>query len=345
MGMALALTAAAASFAAAMPRRVWLLIVVLAVLVATRWWGRLSGVVATATGTACALVLLAVEPAGSGIVAADVATAALLGLLGLGIAVWTGPREPARDVVPEPRRAKEEFLATVSHELRTPLNAILGWTELLRSPRSAAPHQVDRGLEVIERNARHQLAMVEELLAAADAPSSPEAWERIDLRALLAGLLSGLAPIAATARVELTTEPTPPEPTAPRHPLPEGALAQPVWVRGDPPSVRLAVRHLVENAIKFTPAGGRVRTCLRLSGDRVLLFVTDSGPGIDPCRLDEVFEPFTQQDSSSARSYGGLGLGLTISRRLIERHGGHVDVRSGASGTTFLVTLPADRSS
>jgi signal transduction histidine kinase len=336
-GAALALTAAAASFASAMPRRVWLLFVVLAVLMSTRWWGRRSGFAATATGTACALLLLAVEPNGSGIVPADLATAALLGLLGTGIAVWTGPREPAPGVIdagPDPQRAKEEFLATVSHELRTPLNAILGWTELLRAP-SGAPRQVDRGLEVIERNARRQLALVEELLAAADASPSPDAWERLDLRAMLAGLVDGLERIAATARVELSLEPAAPEPSG---------VAEPIWVHGDPPSLRLAVRHLVENAIKFTPAGGRVRTCLRQSGDRALLFVTDTGPGIEPCRIEDVFHPFTQQDSSSARPHGGLGLGLNVSRRLIERHGGHLDLRSGESGSTFLVTLPAEPS-
>jgi signal transduction histidine kinase len=332
LGAALAVTAASAPLAVGLPHRLSLLVVVLAMLVATHWWGRSAGSVATALGTGCALLLPAVGPQARGLVSADVATAAVLGLLGVAMVAWTGPhdRRPAGSA--DPRRAKEELLATVSHELRTPLNAILGWTELLRSRR--APHQIDRGLEVIDRNARRQLALVEELLAAGDAARSPEVWERLDLRALLASLLDGLEGIAAAARVELARDPT----------LAPAGVTQPIWVHGDPPSLRLAVRHLVENAIKFTPAGGRVRTCLTQSGDRALLFVTDSGPGIEPRRLDEVFEPFTQEDSSSVRSHGGLGLGLTISRRLIEHHGGHLDLRSGAAGSTFLVTLPAERS-
>ena len=126
---------------------------------------------------------------------------------------------------------KEEFLATVSHELRTPLNAILGWTELLRMPRGAAPQQVDRGLEVIERNARRQLALVDELLTAAEPETSPDAWQRLELRAMLRDLLAELAPGAAAAGVELvddgaTCAGAPPEP------------AEPVWVRGDAASLR-----------------------------------------------------------------------------------------------------------
>ena len=230
---------------------------------------------------------------------------------------------------------KEEFLATVSHELRTPLNAILGWTELLRMPRGAAPQQVDRGLEVIERNARRQLALVDELLTAAEPQSSPDAWQRFDLRAMLQDLLADLAPGGTAAGVELvddgaTCADAPPEP------------AGPVWVRGDAAGLRLALRHILDNALKYTPAGGEVRTCLRQSGEQALIFVTDTGRGIAATEVEHVFEPFSQLDSSAARTHGGLGLGLTIARRLIERHGGHVDLRSDAAvrGATVLVTLP-----
>jgi signal transduction histidine kinase len=337
LGAALALTAAAALLAVGVPlHRDGLLLFLPAILLSTRWWGRAAGYVATATAAACALLLLAARSQAAPVGIGDLGATALLGLLGGGIAAWTSRREVPTWSGGEARRAKEEFLATVSHELRTPLNAILGWTELLRTRRSVPPQQMDRGLEVIDRNARRQLALVEELLAAAaDPPASAGEWRRLDLRSMLAGLLRELESAATVAGVELTVEATC-----------AVSVAEAVWVRGDEPSLRLALRHLVENAIKFTPAGGSVRTCLRQSGDRALLFVTDTGPGIEARRLERVFEPFTQQDGSATRAHGGLGLGLSIARRLIERHGGYLDLRSGpAIGATVLVTLPAERRS
>jgi signal transduction histidine kinase len=116
-----------------------------------------------------------------------------------------------------------------------------------------------------------------------------------------------------------------------------------VWVRGDAAGLRMALRHVLDNAIRYTPAGGEVRTCLRQSGEQVLLFVSDTGRGIASTKVAHIFEPFSQLDSSPARPHGGLGLGLTIARKLIERHGGHIDLRSDAivGGSTVLVTLPA----
>jgi signal transduction histidine kinase len=336
LGAALALTAAAALFAVGLPvHRGGLLLFLVAVLVSTRWWGPAAGYVSTVTGAASALLMFAAQADEPALGVADLGVTALLGLLGAGIAAWTGARERPLPSASDSRRSKEEFLATVSHELRTPLNAILGWTELLRTRRSVPPHQIDRGLEVIDRNARRQLALVDELLAVADSPPSPQDWQRLDLRVMLAGLLRELESTATVAGVELAVEPNAAEA--------RGETA-PVWVSGDGPSLRLALHHLFENAIRFTPAGGSVRTCLRLGGDRVLLFVTDTGLGIDARHLEDVFEPFTQQDGSAARTHGGLGLGLTIARRLIERHGGHLDLQSAAAvGVTVLVTLPAER--
>jgi signal transduction histidine kinase len=137
----------------------------------------------------------------------DVVAVGLLAAVGTGIAAWIGPRQTTVGrAAADPRRLKEEFLATVSHELRTPLNAILGWTELLRTPRT--PQDVDHGLEVIERNARRQLALVDELLAVADTEIPAEGWERVDMRAMMRGLLDGLQPIASAARVGLSEEAT-----------------------------------------------------------------------------------------------------------------------------------------
>jgi signal transduction histidine kinase len=335
LGVALVLTAAAGSLAAGIPlRRGGLLLFLLVVLVATRWVGRAAGYAATATSAVAAAILLDVRVATPATASAwDAGAIVMLALVGAGIATWTGPRRrEADDDGGDSRRLKDEFLSTVSHELRTPLNAILGWTELLRMPRGVAPQHMDRGLEVIERNARRQLALVDELLAAADPASSVGEWQRLDVRALVETLVDTLQQPAAAAQVRLRDDDAPAG----------GAGEGPVWVHGDAAALRVALRHVVENAIKFTPAGGQVHTRLTRSGDRVVIVVSDTGPGIDPRFAGQVFEAFRQQDGSASRPHGGLGLGLTIARKLIERHGGHLDLRSAApgGGTTFLITLP-----
>jgi len=271
---------------------------------------------------------------------ADAAALVLLGVIGTGIAVWAWGRVPVPPPPADPRRVKEEFLATVSHELRTPLNVILGWTELLRRPRVGPPEQVDRGLEVIERNARRQLALVEELIAAAEPETSCEDWRRLDVRELVATLLDALEPIAAAAQVRLAMDGVDSPAMAEG---PSAAGADSIWVWGDAPGLRLALRHVLDNAVKYTPQGGEVRARVRQCGDRVLIFVCDTGGGIEAERVEQIFEPFQQADSSAARRFGGLGLGLTIARKVIERHGGYVDLRGNgaAAGSTVLVTLPA----
>ena len=332
IGMALALTAAAGSFALGISfGGSGMLLALLAVVIATRWCGHAAGYAATCTGAALALVwLLAV--AESGLRGADAAALLLLGLVGAGTAAWIGPRAIERASAGDTSRVKEEFLATVSHELRTPLNAILGWTALLRTAPGAPPQQVDRGLEVIERNARRQLALVEELIAAAEPELSPEHWPTLDLREMLATLLDAIEPSATTAGVGIARDEAPSSP---------GAGPEPSWVRGDAASLRLALRHVLDNAVKYTPAGGQVRVRLRPCGAHALIFVSDTGGGLEADTVEQVFEPFTQVDSTSSRRFGGLGLGLTIARKLIERHGGHVDLRSDASGgATVLITLP-----
>ncbi len=336
LGAALAVTAAAATLAAGLSLHDGgVLVLLLSVLVATRWCGRVAGYAATLACGCLALVMPPIASAQAVPTGADVAALALLGLLGAGIAAWTGPRPiPLDEHRPDSGRVKEEFLDTVSHELRTPLNAILGWTELLRMPRGAAPRQIDRGLEVIERNARRQLALVDELLTAAERETSPDVWQPIELCALLQDLLAELEPGAAAAGIGLIDD----EAGC------AGASPEPaVWVRGNAASLRMALRHILDNAIKYSPAGGVVRTCLRQSGEQVLMFVSDTGRGVGTTEVEHIFEPFRQLDGSAARTHGGLGLGLTIARKLIERHGGHVDLRSDAAigGSTVLVTLPA----
>ena len=298
---------------------------------------RSGSVSAAAIGLGLALLAVAATaaagiPLRGGVVAFLLAA---LGLIVLAEAVLAARTIAASRSDPrsDTRRLKEEFLATVSHELRTPLNAILGWTELLRTPKALPPQEVDRGLEVIERNARRQLALVEELLAVADTERSRGEWQRIDLGALMHALFEHLEEPARAAEVALQED-------DPDPPASDGEAA--IWVLGDPAGLRLALRHILENAVKFTPAGGLVRTRLRRRGADALIAVSDTGPGIDPAVADRVFEPFRQQDASATRAHGGLGLGLTIARRLIESHGGRVDVRSAGPGhgATFVVTLP-----
>jgi signal transduction histidine kinase len=342
-GAALAVTAAAAATALGLSLPGGgVLVLLLSVLVATRWCGQIAGGAATLACAGLAVVMLRVAGGHRAPAGADVAALGLLGLLGAGIAAWTRRRSlPADDRAAasgrtDSSRLKEEFLATVSHELRTPLNAILGWTELLRMRRAAPPQQVDRGLEVIERNARRQLALVDELLTAAEPETSPDTWQPLDLRALLHDVLRQLEPGARAAQVGLVDD------GAACHDRPSEAAGH-VTVRGDGASLRMALRHIVDNAIKYTPPGGEVRTCLRQSGERVLIFVSDTGRGVATDEVEHIFEPFSQLDGSAARTHGGLGLGLTIARKLIERHGGHVDLRSdpAVGGATVLVTLPA----
>jgi len=259
----------------------------------------------------------------------------LSGAIGVAIgrrAAWRAARASGAPAPsPDTGRMKEEFLATVSHELRTPLNAVLGWTELLRTT-PIPPAELARGLEVIDRNARRQLALVEELLAAATPEHAPETWERVDLRELVVALVEGLAESAASAAITLEHDPA----------AGTDSEGPPVWVKGNRAGLRVALRHILENAIKFTPSGGRVRAWLSQTGDRAVVEVSDTGPGLDPRRAQQVFEPFRQEDGSRARRHGGLGLGLSIARRLVEAHGGRIDVRSEGPGcgSTFLVTLP-----
>ena len=330
-GAALALTAAAAALAAGAPGRSGVLLLLLAVLIASRWCGRAAGYAAALTGVTFSLVRLVTAGPQAGPDVADAVALVLLGVIGGGIAAWTGQR-PAPAPAGDPRRVKEEFLATVSHELRTPLNSILGWTALLRTPRAMPPQQMDRGLEVIERNARRQLALVEELIVAAEPETSPDLWQSLDIRQTLTGVLHALEPAATTAGVGLVLE--------------EGADSnggvEPVLVRGDAASLRLAFRHVLDNAVKYSPAGANVRVRLRPCGAQALVFVSDTGGGLAVDRVEQLFEPFRQADGTATRRFGGLGLGLTIARKLIERHGGHVDLRSDgpSGGSTVLVTLP-----
>ena len=235
--------------------------------------------------------------------------------------------QSARAEADSANTVKDEFLATLSHELRTPLTAILGWSQLLTNGK-LDKQQTDRAIETIARNARAQGRLIDELL---DISRIMTAKLYLDLRAvelapLIQAIVDDVRPAADGKRINLET-----------------AFNSDVGsILGDPDRLEQIVWNLLTNAIKFTPEGGDVRVCLEPNGSQVLITVNDSGQGIATELLPHVFERFRQADSSNTRSNGGLGLGLSIVRQLVELHHGTVTVESSGenAGTTFRVMFP-----
>jgi PAS domain S-box-containing protein len=241
-----------------------------------------------------------------------------------------GSERAARAEAERASRLKDDFVATMSHELRTPLNAILGWAQLLRSAPQDAQKQA-RGIEVIERNARVQIQLIGDLLDVSRIARGKMHLEHaaVDLAATVLTALEELHGAAAAKGVALTT-----------------ALAAPgAPVIGDAFRLMQVVSNLVSNAIKFTPAGGRVEVVLERRGACAELSVSDTGQGIAPDFLPCLFERFRQADASAARQHGGLGLGLSIVKSLVELHGGRVRAESEGlgKGARFVVSLPLQR--
>ena len=227
----------------------------------------------------------------------------------------------------EANRLKDEFLATLSHELRTPLNAILGWTRLLRA--GAVPDgSRDRALEKVERNAQAQAKLIEDLLEVSRITTGKLRLElrAIDLAAIVNAAVESIRPVAETRQLEVKTS----------------GLDQRLPTLGDPDRLQQVVWNVLSNAVKFTPAGGRVSIDVSRAGGVDSLSISDTGIGIEPGFIKDVFDPFRQADASSTRQYGGLGLGLSIARQLVELHGGTIAVASEGSlrGSTFTVRLP-----
>ena len=224
-------------------------------------------------------------------------------------------------------RLKDEFLATISHELRTPLNAILGWTQLLkRQPASA--EDVVRAVDIIERNARAQAHLVDDLLDMSRAISGQIRVELapLNLCDVVRSAVVAMEPAARAQQIELRTS------------LPDAGIR----VSADPARFQQIVWNLLTNAIKFTPAGGRVEVSAAVEDHRALLRVADTGIGMSPEFLPHVFDPFRQEDASTTRRHAGVGLGLSIVKELVELHGGRVWVERSApgEGSTFAVSLP-----
>ena len=222
---------------------------------------------------------------------------------------------------------KDEFLATLSHELRTPLSAILGWVQVLRRG-SRDTADLQRGLQTIERNARAQAQLIEDLL---DMSRITSGKVQLDMQLVAPGLFIDAAidtvrPAADAKDIAIEKD------------FDAGAGA----IAGDPARLQQVVWNLLSNAIKFTPRGGLVRVRLVQVDGAVRITVQDSGVGIRADFLPHVFERFRQGDASTTRQHGGLGLGLSIVKHLIEQHGGTVRVASAGEGcgASFTVELP-----
>ena len=225
-------------------------------------------------------------------------------------------------------RAKDEFLATLSHELRTPLTSILGWTQMLLTGRHG-DGRLHHGLEVIERNAQMQAKLVDDLLDVSRTVSGKLTMDfrPTDLGALLSSSVEAFRPTAEAKKVTLTLE------------LETGGALR---VLGDGARLQQALWNLLANAVKFTPPGGSIHVRGGSQGGRARVEVRDTGEGIVPEFLPHVFDRFRQQNASTTRVHGGLGLGLAIVRYVVELHGGSVAVQSDGpgKGASFRIELP-----
>ena len=237
--------------------------------------------------------------------------------------------QAAHAAAEEANRLKDDFLATVSHELRTPLTAMLGWLQLLRSGRIPEDKRA-KALETVERNARLQAQVIEDLLDTSRIITGELSLEHgpLDMRAVVEAALESSQPSANAKGVTLRLE----------------AREEPVPMRGDAGRLQQVVWNLLSNAIKFTPHGGSVTVRLEPRPDEVELRVSDTGMGISPSFLPYIFERFRQEDGSSRRAHGGLGLGLAIVHHLVALHGGHVSAHSPGEGlgATFVLRLPRE---
>ena len=233
----------------------------------------------------------------------------------------------ARATAERTSRMKDEFLATLSHELRTPLQAILGWTHVLGTP-ALAEGDLKRGIETIERNARLQTQLIEDLLDMSRIVSGKIHLEieDVDLATVVDAVIEAMRPAAQAKNLSLSVE----------------VEARPAPVRGESARLQQVLWNLVSNAIKFTPEGGRLVVRLTRESSHMRLTVRDDGVGIRHELLRDIFERFSQADSSTRRRFGGLGLGLSIARQLAELHGGTLEAESEGEGrgATFTLRLP-----
>lgn len=235
--------------------------------------------------------------------------------------------QAARAEAEKLNRLKDEFLSTLSHELRTPLNAILGWSQILRSTKGDEA-RLNRALETIERSARSQAQLIDDLLDISGIITGKIRLnvQTVQLLTVIEAAIDTMRPAteAKNIRLQVILDPA----------------AGPIL--GDSERLQQIVWNLLSNAIKFTPKNGRVQVCLQRINSHIEIVVSDTGQGISAEFLPYIFERFRQADASISRTFGGLGLGLAIVRQLVEMHGGTVHAHSPGEGqgTTVTVKLP-----
>jgi PAS domain S-box-containing protein len=234
----------------------------------------------------------------------------------------------ARMAAQRATRIKDEFLATLSHELRTPLSAILGWTQILLKGQASGAIDQQRAIQVIDRNARAQVQLIDDLL---------------DLSRILAGKIRlDLQQVSLSDVVQAAIDSARPMAEAKDVRLRSLLDSSRTRVSADSARLQQVVWNLLTNAIKFTPRGGQVQVLVQRVNSHVELSVSDTGAGIPAGFLPQVFDRFSQRDSSTTRSHGGLGLGLAICKQLVELHAGTIRASSPGEGlgATFIVDLP-----
>jgi PAS domain S-box-containing protein len=242
-------------------------------------------------------------------------------------AAFFASEQAARAEAEAANRAKDDFLTTLSHELRTPLNAVYGWAAMLQTGKMD-DLTTAKAIDAIMRNANIQVQLIDDLLDVSRIASGKLRLElqNVDLTSVVGAAVDAVRPaaLAKGIRIDVVPEPSP------------GPIV------GDANRLQQVVWNLLSNAVKFTPRGGRVTVRLRRVHSRLEITVSDTGSGIAPDFLPFVFERFRQGDSSSTRPHGGLGLGLTLVKQLVELHGGTVTAESPGAGrgATFTVRLP-----
>ncbi|HQU86775.1 MAG TPA: ATP-binding protein, partial [Pyrinomonadaceae bacterium] len=233
----------------------------------------------------------------------------------------------ARDEAVEANRAKDFFLAFVSHELRSPLNAILGWSKILLTKKVDEEMQKN-ALETIERSARSQAKLINDLVDSARIASGKLRLEFIpvNLFEIIRTVYNSQKPVAESKEISL-------ELSSEREEIP---------IFGDANRLQQVFNNLVSNALKFTPSGGKISLQVQTSNNAVKVLISDTGQGIDAEALPDIFRQFSQGSGETIADKGGLGLGLSIVKILVEKHNGKVTAESEGigKGTTFSVILP-----
>ena len=235
--------------------------------------------------------------------------------------------QAAREEAEQANRTKDEFLATLSHELRTPLTAILGWSHLVRTGKLDKP-QLTRAVETIERNARSQSQLIDDLLDVSRIITGKLQIDpiKVDVCAVVEAAIDAVRPSFEAKNIRFKTV----------------KVDKECLVSGDANRLQQIFWNLFSNAVKFSPEGGTVTVEVKKKKQQVRVSVSDSGTGITPEFLPYIFDRFRQADGSTTRTHGGLGLGLSIVKHLVQLHGGSVEVTSDGKdkGSTFTVNLP-----